>query len=74
MLFEFCLTGMKITRCVYVGVELILLFAVLLMGFVNAAFCRLTCLFNAYVDDLSVALNACRVVMCEFHMIVNCKN
>ena len=43
-LFEFYLTGMKISRCVYAGEGLILLFSVLLMGFVKAAFCRLTCL------------------------------
>ena len=58
--FEFCPTGMKISRCVFAGVELVLLFSVLLMGFVKAAFCRHTCLI-IYVDDLSVTLNACRV-------------
>ena len=41
MLFEFCPTGTKISRCVYAGEGLILLFSVLLMGFVKAAFCRL---------------------------------
>ena len=44
MLFEFVVTGMKISRCVHAGVGLILLFLVLLMGFIKAAFCRLTCL------------------------------
>ena len=44
MLFEFCPTGTKISRCVYAGEGLILLFSVLLTGFVKAAFCRLTCL------------------------------
>ena len=44
MLFELCPTGMKISRCVFAGVGPILLFSVLLMGFVNAAFCRHTCL------------------------------
>ena len=52
ILFEFCLTGMKISRIVYVGVELILFFSVLLMGFVKAAFCRLTCLM--YMSTTSV--------------------
>ena len=32
ILFEFCLTGMNISRCVYAGAGLILLFSVLLMG------------------------------------------
>ena len=36
MLFKFYLTGMKISRCVYAGEGLILLFSVLLMGFVKA--------------------------------------
>ena len=44
MLFEFCATGMKISRCVFAGVGLILLFSVLPMGFVKAAFCSHTCL------------------------------
>ena len=44
MLFELGPTGMKISRCVFAGVGLILLFSVLLMGFVKAAFCRHTCL------------------------------
>ena len=44
MLFEFCPTGMKISRCVFAGVGLTLLFSVLLMGFVKEAFCRHTCL------------------------------
>ena len=52
MLFEFFLTGMKISRCVYTGVELILLCSVLLMGFVKAAFCRPTCLM--YMSTTSV--------------------
>ena len=42
MLFEFCVTGMKISRCVYAV-------SVLLMGFVKAAFCRLTCLIYIYI-------------------------
>ena len=54
MLFEFCLTGMKISRCVYAGDGLILLFSVLLMGFVKAPFCRLTCLI--YMSTTSVWL------------------
>ena len=70
VLFEFCLTGMKISRCVNAGVELILLFSVLLMRFVKAAFCRLTCLMYN-VDDLSVALNACRVGCCVGNVIIN---
>ena len=44
MLFKCCPTGTKISRCVYAGEGRILLFSVLLMGFVKAAFCRLTCL------------------------------
>ena len=44
-------------------------FSVLLMGFVKAAFCRLTCLI--YVDDLSVALNACRVGCCVGKVLIN---
>ena len=44
----------------------------LLMGFVEAAFCRLTCLiYNISVDDLSVALNACRVGCCIGNVIIN---
>ena len=54
MLFEFCPTGTKISRCVYAGEGLILLFSVLLMGFVKAAFCRLTCLI--YMSTTSVWL------------------
>ena len=54
MLFEFCLTGMKISRCVYAGEGLIQLFSVLLMGFVRAVFCRLTCLI--YMSTTSVWL------------------
>ena len=46
MLFGFCHTGMKISRCVYAGVGLILPFSELLIGFVKAAFCRLICLIN----------------------------
>ena len=69
MLFKFCPTGTKISRCVYAGEGLILLFSVLLMGFVKAAFCRLTCLI--YVDDLSVALNACRVGCCVGKVLIN---
>ena len=69
MLFEFCLTGVKINRCVYAGEGLILLFSVLLMGFVKAAFYRLTCLI--YVDDLNVALNACQVGCCVGKVIIN---
>ena len=41
MLFEFCLTGMNISRCVYGGVGLILLFSVLPMGFVKTHFVAL---------------------------------
>ena len=52
MLFGFCLTGMKISRCVYAGEGLILLFSVLLMGFVKAAFCLLTYLI--YMSTTSV--------------------
>ena len=37
MLFEFFPTGMQISRCVFAGVGLILLFSVLLMGFLKAA-------------------------------------
>ena len=52
MVFEFCLTGMKISRCVYAVVELILICSVLLMGFVKGAFYRLTCLM--YMSATSV--------------------
>ena len=71
MLFEFFLTGMKISRCVYAGEGIVLLFSVLLMGFVKAAFCHLTCLIYIYVDDLSVALNACRVGCYVGKVIIN---
>ena len=54
MLFECYLTDMKISRCVYAGEGLVLLFSVLLMGFVKAAFFRLTCLI--YVSTTSVWL------------------
>ena len=50
----FYLTGMKTSRCVYAGEGLILLFSVLLMGFVKAAFCRITCLI--YMSTTSVWL------------------
>ena len=43
MLFELCPIGMKISRCVFAGVGLILLFSVLLIGFVK------TYLFNIYI-------------------------
>ena len=43
------------------------------MGFVEAAFCRLTCLMLhfVYVNDLSVTLNACRVGCCVGNVIIN---
>ena len=52
MLFEFCPIFAKISRCVFAGVGLILLFSVLLMGFAKAAFSRHTCII--YMSMTSV--------------------
>ena len=56
----------------YAGVGLILLFVVLMlvMGFIKAAFCRLTCLI--YMSMTSVwPPNACRVGCCVGNIIIN---
>ena len=70
IVFEFNLTGMKISRCVFAAVGLIQLFSVILLGLVIGSILS-PYLFNIYVDDLSVTLNACRVGCCVGKVLIN---
>ena len=60
---------MLTSRCVYVGVGHILLSSMYLMASGKAAFSPN--LFNIYIDDVSVNLNACRVGCCVGNEITN---